>query len=158
MKIKKPIRPLPIPVPWVFIIAYLIGLALQYLIPIPMQITGILLGSRIAGGILLVVGLALAAWSLIIFQSIHTTTSPVETSSKLVTWGPYRFSRNPMYVSLIIIYVGEAGVLVQIWPLPLLFLTLIYLQLIVIPFEERQLQKSFGDSYKEYCAHVRRWL
>jgi protein-S-isoprenylcysteine O-methyltransferase Ste14 len=158
MKIDKPIRPLPIPVPWVFILAYFIGLALQYLMPVPVQGTGILLGSRIAGGVLLVVGLSLAAWSLIIFQSKHTTTSPVETSSKLVTWGPYRCSRNPMYVGLTIIYLGEAGVLVQVWPLPLLFLTLIYLQLIVITFEEKQLQKSFGDSYRQYCAKVRRWI
>jgi protein-S-isoprenylcysteine O-methyltransferase Ste14 len=158
MKINKPIRPLPIPVPWVFILAYLIGLALQYLIPVPVHGAGVILGSRVAGIVLLVGGLSLAAWSLIIFQSIHTTTSPVETSSKLVTWGPYRFSRNPMYVSLTIIYLGEAGVLVQVWPLPLLLLTLIYVQLIVIPYEERQLQNSFGDSYKQYCARVRRWF
>jgi len=158
MKINKPIRALPIPVPWVFVLAYLIGLALQYLIPVPVNGTGILLGSRIAGGILLVVGLSLAAWSLIIFQSNHTTTSPVEKSSKLVTWGPYRFSRNPMYVSLTIIYLGEAGVLVQIWPLIFLILTLVYLQLIVVPYEEIKLQKTFGDSYKQYFARVHCWI
>jgi len=158
MKINKRIRALPIPVPWVFVLAYLIGLALQYLIPVPVNGTGILLGSRIAGGILLVVGLSLAAWSLIIFQSNHTTTSPVEKSSKLVTWGPYRFSRNPMYVSLAIIYLGEAGVLVQIWPLIFLILTLVYLQLIVVPYEEIKLQKTFGDSYKQYFARVHRWI
>lgn len=158
MKINKRIRALPIPVPWVFVLAYLIGLALQYLIPVPVNGTGILLGSRIAGGILLVVGLSLAAWSLIIFQSNHTTTSPVEKSSKLVTWGPYRFSRNPMYVSLAIIYLGEAGVLVQIWPLIFLILTLVYLQLIVVPYEEIELQKTFGDSYKQYFARVHRWI
>ena len=106
----------------------------------------------------LVAGLSLATWSLIIFQSNHTTTSPIETSSKLVTWGPYRFSRNPMYLSLTIIYLGEAGVLVQVWPLPLLLLTLIYVQLIVIPYEENQLQKQFGATYRQYCAKVLRWI
>jgi protein-S-isoprenylcysteine O-methyltransferase Ste14 len=153
-----PIKPLPFPVPWVFVLTYLIGVGLQYIIPIPIHGSDIIVGSRVAGIVLLVWGLSLAAWSLIIFQSNHTTTSPVETSSKLVTWGPYRFSRNPMYVSLLLIYIGEAGVLIQVWPLLLLLLTLAYLQWIVIPYEEKQLERNFGNEYRQYCAHVRRWI
>jgi protein-S-isoprenylcysteine O-methyltransferase Ste14 len=63
-----------------------------------------------------------------------------------------------MYLSLTIIYLGEAGVLVQVWPMPLLLLTLIYVQLIVIPYEENQLQKQFGATYRQYCAKVLRWI
>lgn len=147
-----------IPIPWIFVLTYLIGLGLQFLVPYPIHGAGILLASHIAGSVLLISGLLLAAWCLRIFRSMRTTTVPFKTSSKLVTWGPYRFSRNPMYVSLTLMYLGEAGVLAQIWPLFLLPFTEAYLQWIVIPYEERQLRESFGDTYKKFCSSVRRWL
>jgi protein-S-isoprenylcysteine O-methyltransferase Ste14 len=63
-----------------------------------------------------------------------------------------------MYVSLTLMYLGEAGLLAQVWPLPLLLLVLVYLNWILIPFEEARLWQAFGNAYKEYCAQVRRWL
>jgi protein-S-isoprenylcysteine O-methyltransferase Ste14 len=147
-----------IPVPWVFVLAYLLGFGLQLLFPTQITSAGILLISRVIGGVLLATGGILAAWSLLIFHRSSTTTVPLETSSNLVTWGPYRFSRNPMYIGLTLIYLGEAGLLIQIWPIFTLLLTFIYINWTVIPFEEDRLKKVFGDVYISYCKRVRRWI
>lgn len=150
---------LRIPVPWVFILTYLIGVGLQYLAPILIVgSTDILLISRIVGIVLMIGGVLLAVSSLRIFSLARTTTIPFEKASKLVTWGPYRFSRNPMYVGLILIYLGEAGILFQVWPLLLLPLVMIYIHKTVIPIEEARLREVFRDTYEQYCSRVRRWI
>jgi protein-S-isoprenylcysteine O-methyltransferase Ste14 len=146
-----------IPVPWVFVLAYLVGVVLQAFIPIPLD-AGTRRVARIAGIVGLTTGVALAVWALTIFRKVRTTTIPGAKSSALVTWGPYRFSRNPMYVALTLAYLGEAGILGQVWPLPLLLLTLVYVNGTLIPFEESQLQETFGDAYAQYGASVRRWV
>jgi protein-S-isoprenylcysteine O-methyltransferase Ste14 len=63
-----------------------------------------------------------------------------------------------MYVSLILAYLGEAGFLVQIWPVIVLPFMLYYLNYVVIPLEEDLLKKEFGEEYERYCKQVRRWL
>jgi len=147
-----------VPVPWVFILTFLIGLGSQYLAPIIIQSADILLISRIAGIVLTFGGSLLAFSSLGIFRIARTTTVPFETPSKLITTGPYRFSRNPMYVGLTLIYLGVAGIQVQIWPVLLLPLLAIYIHRVVIPVEEVRLREVFGDDYEQYCARVRRWI
>ena len=146
-----------IPVPWVFVLAYVSGVVLQAFIPIPLSPHARDVG-RVAGFILLSTGVALAAWALTIFRKTQTTTIPGKISSQLVTWGPYRFSRNPMYVSLTLAYLGEAGILGQVWPFVPLVLTLVYVNWTLVPFEETQLQDTFGTAYAQYRANVRRWL
>ncbi|HKE90531.1 MAG TPA: isoprenylcysteine carboxylmethyltransferase family protein [Gemmatimonadales bacterium] len=146
-----------IPVPWVFIIAYFVGVALQGYLPVELSPAAHHI-ARVAGFVLLPSGVVLAAWSLTIFRRQRTTTIPGEQSRALVTWGPYRFSRNPMYVSLTLAYLGEAGLLVQVWPLLPLAAVLGYLNWTVIPIEEARLQETFGQVYNEYRARVRRWL
>jgi protein-S-isoprenylcysteine O-methyltransferase Ste14 len=64
-----------------------------------------------------VAGAGLAAWSWLIFKRAGTSAVPGEPSRLLVTRGPYRLTRNPMYVGLTLAYLGEAGALVQVWPL-----------------------------------------
>jgi protein-S-isoprenylcysteine O-methyltransferase Ste14 len=83
---------------------------------------------------------------------------PGQASSQLVTWGPYRFTRNPMYVGLTLAYLGEAGILRQIWPVILLPLVVAYVNWIVIPVEESKLREVFGEEYERYQKKVRRWL
>lgn len=147
-----------IPVPWVFILTYLIGVGLHFLFPIYIFNPGAEDVINIIGVLLFVIGAIIAAWCLFIFHLNHTTTTPGKTSSKLVTWGPYKFSRNPMYVSLIFAYIGEAGILLQIWPLILLPLTIIYINRIVIPVEELRLKEAFGKIYEQYYSQVPRWI
>jgi protein-S-isoprenylcysteine O-methyltransferase Ste14 len=147
-----------IPVPWVFVAAYVAGVGLQLLFP--KRLPPVAAGHWIhAGGIVLIAtGAALAVWCLVIFRRQHTTTIPFGISSSLVTWGPYRYSRNPMYVSLALVYLGEAGVLAQLWPLVTLAPVLAYMNWIVIPYEESRLGVAFGNDYGTYRARVRRWI
>jgi len=155
---KNPVRLLlHVPVPWVFVLSYLLGVCLEYAFPtdVPSSWSG---ASTAAGGVLFAVGAVMAGWSLLIFRRNRTTTVPGRTSTRLVTWGPYRFSRNPMYVGLVCAYLGEAGLLKQPWPIALLPLTIAYLNGIVIPVEEGRLREAFGGSYEAYRASVRRWL
>lgn len=153
----KPSMLMRIPVPWVFVLAYLVGVVLQALFPIPLS-PAVRHPALIAGAVLLAAGVLLAAWALTIFRRQGTTTIPGQASARLVTWGPYRFSGNPMYVALTLAYLGEAGILGQVWPLPLLLLTLVYLNSTLIPFEEGHLQQTFGEMYTAYRARVRRWF
>ncbi len=83
---------------------------------------------------------------------------PGQASRLLVTRGPYRLTRNPMYVGLTLAYLGEAGLLRQIWPLAVLPLVLAYLEWMVIPLEETRLLETFGEEYEAYRRRVRRWI
>lgn len=148
---------LRVPVPWVFVLTYLIGVALERMRP------GTILSSRAqasttTGAVLFAAGAVIAGWGLVIFHKAQTTTVPGKVSAKLVTWGPYRFTRNPMYVGLILAYLGEAGLLKQIWPVLLLPLTVAYVDWTVIPVEEAKLEEVFPSDYEQYRSHVRRWI
>ena len=147
-----------IPVPWVFVLGYLAGLVPQIYFPITSHSHEYQLIIKVAGAFLFIIGAILASWSLIIFRKARTTTTPGESSNKLVISGPYRYSRNPMYVSLTLAYLGEAGILVQFWPLITLFLVLIYVNFIVIPLEEEVLKSDYKEEYINYCTRVRKWL
>jgi protein-S-isoprenylcysteine O-methyltransferase Ste14 len=95
---------------------------------------------------------------LLTFWRARTTTVPGQASARMVTWGPYRFTRNPMYVGLSVAYVGEAGILRHVWPVLFLPLVVAYLNWVVIPVEEQKLHEVFGDEYEQYRQHVRRWV
>jgi protein-S-isoprenylcysteine O-methyltransferase Ste14 len=154
--IGNPIRLLMyVPVPWVFILTYLAGVAIERARP---PLTGEVHGTKVAGAVLFALGAAIAGWGQVLFRKAHTTTVPGQKSASLVTSGPYRFSRNPMYVGLVLAYLGEAGMLKQMWPVILLPLIVAYLNWIVIPVEEARLGEAFGEEYERYRASVRRWL
>src|SRR5262249_45212543 len=146
-----------VPVPWVFVLAYLCGVGLEFVWPTPPAVTA-LPAIRPVGGVVFVLGAVLAGWGWLTFWRARTTTVAGQASSALVTWGPYRFSRNPMYVGLSVAYVGEAGILGQAWPLAFLPLVLAYVNWVVIPVEESKLREVFGDGYERYRQQVRRWL
>ena len=147
-----------IPVPWVFVLGYLAGVAIQALAPVTIHAQGPRFAVWLVGLVLVVAGSALAGWCLVIFRRARTTTVPLEKSSTVVTWGPYRWSRNPMYVALTLIYLGETAIFAHLWPAVLLLPTLAYVNGVVIPFEEAQLRAAFGEGYSDYAGRVRRWL
>jgi protein-S-isoprenylcysteine O-methyltransferase Ste14 len=147
---------LRIPVPWVFVLAYVVGIVVESMAGHRPIESARWLG--VAGAVLLALGVAIAGWGLVSFRRARTTTIPGQASSQLVTWGPYRFTRNPMYIGLTMAYLGEAGVLHQVWPLVLLPLVLAYVNWVVIPLEERTLTEVFGGAYNGYCTRVRRWI
>ena len=146
-----------VPVPWVFVLTYLLGAGLESLRPMMMlRQTGLV--STIAGGVLFTVGAVIAGSGLVIFHRARTTTVPGRSSALLVTWWPYRFTRNPMYLGLVLAYLGEAGLLKQMWPILLLPLTVAYLNWTVIPVEEARLKEDFQGEYDQYRSRVRRWI
>jgi protein-S-isoprenylcysteine O-methyltransferase Ste14 len=147
-----------IPVPWVFILVYLAGVAVQRVLPIAIPSPGLTWVIRATGFVFIGVGLMVAFSALGIFRRTKTTTVPHETPSTLVTSGPYRFTRNPMYVGLTLEYLGVAGARLDIWPVLLLPLLLAYINFIVIPVEEQNLRGVFGDTYQQYGERVGRWL
>ena len=143
--------------PWVFVLTYLVGVAVQSFSTLaarPEKHPQI----RIAGVALFAVGALIAGWGLLTFRQARTTTVPGERSARLVTWGPYRFTRNPMYVGLSLAYIGESALLGQLWPLLLLPLVVAYVNWVVIPLEEATLRDVFGAEYEQYRARVRRWI
>jgi protein-S-isoprenylcysteine O-methyltransferase Ste14 len=148
---------LHVPVPWVFVLTYLAGVGLERALrPSAGRPASSLVG--LAGGALFLVGAVIAGWGLMTFRKARTTTVPGERSAQLVTWGPYRFTRNPMYTGLTLAYAGEAGMLHHVWPVVLLPCVLAYVNWIVIPLEESRLGEVFGAEYAQYQARVRRWI
>ena len=149
--------PMRVPVPWLFVLTFLLGVVLQLLVPIHLR-PDLARTYFWAGALTLALGVGLSAWGLVLFRRAETTTVPFEQPAALVISGPYRFSRNPMYVGLTLSYLGVAGLYDQVWPLILLPFFLVYVNAVVIPVEERSLRATFGSAYESYCARVRRWL
>lgn len=146
-----------VPVPWVFVLNYLLGVVLEWVMPIRATWT-LPFNAGIAGAVSFAAGAAIAGWGWVTFHRAGTTRVPGRVSTTLVTWGPYRATRNPMYVGLSLAYLGEAGLLGHLWPVLILPMTLAYLQWVVIPVEESRLREVFGEAYRAYCARVRRWV
>jgi len=110
------------------------------------------------GGLLIALGLALFTWALHTLYHHHTTVNPYKGAAALCTDGPFRFTRNPIYLGDWLILVGVSLGLRTLWPLvfaPLIWITLRYG---VIRHEEAHLGLRFGEAYRHYQARVRRWL
>ena len=114
--------------------------------------------TRPLGWLLVGVGLALFGWTLATFWRHRTAVNPYKAASSLCTGGPFRFSRNPIYVGDWFILTGAALLLGTAWPL--LFAPLIWalLRYGVIRHEEAHLEAKFGDAYRAYKARVGRWI
>jgi protein-S-isoprenylcysteine O-methyltransferase Ste14 len=116
-------------------------------------------GTWIAGGIILLVGVGILIAGVRAFARAKTPISVREPTAALVTSGPYRYSRNPLYIGLAIAYFGLGTAFnATVWTLVLLPFLLIAVQKIVVAREERYLEERFGQAYRDYKARVRRWL
>ena len=144
-----------IPPPIYFVLALLAGWAIQTLLPLPWLTPPI---AWSVGGALLVAGLMINATSVFVMVRGNGTLNTNGPSAALVTAGPFRFSRNPLYLGLVLLYSGIACLFAIVWAVPLLIPLVVYTQLGVIAPEERYLERAFGESYIIYKARVRRWL
>lgn len=113
---------------------------------------------KATGFLLLLYGVWLNGRSANLFNRHATTIKPFQESNALVTDGPYRLSRNPMYLGMVIILVAIAVLLgtTTPWVVVAVFGVVITLRFIVP--EERALEEKFGDTYREYASRVRRWI
>lgn len=145
------------PPPLLFTIGFLIGWLLQRVHALPILPPSTATREPVGVG-LVVAGLAFMFWALLTFFAARTPVIPNRPASRLVTAGPYRFSRNPMYTGLTVVYIGLTLVINSAWPLLILPLVIMALLPMVIQREERYLNGAFGEEYVEYTRRVRRWL
>ena len=123
------------------------------LLPADFRAVGVVLGWT---GILLWAGLT--GWAMATFRRARTAIFPNRPATGVVREGPYRFTRNPMYLALVLLYVGVSLLMNSGWALLLLPLVLALLYVSVIRREERYLTAAFGAEYEAYRTRVRRWL
>jgi protein-S-isoprenylcysteine O-methyltransferase Ste14 len=97
-------------------------------------------------------------WCLLLFARAGTGLLPGQSTTRLVTSGPFRFSRNPLYVGLLVLYVGCALAANAVFALLLLPVAWAGLHWGAVVPEERYLTAALGEPYRDYCDQVRRWL
>ena len=146
-----------IPPPLLYAGALILGLVIGWILHIEGWQSYRTLGLY-AGGTLALLGLFLMLLAGGMFRRAGTSVRPWEASSTLVTEGPYRKTRNPMYVGMTLIYIGLAIALHSIIALVLMIVVGIVMQTHVVAREERYLESRFGDDYRAYRQRVRRWL
>ena len=143
------------PPPLVYALPLLVGLGLNRKIRAGFLPDG---ATRLVGLPLVLGGLSLGAWFFRTLRGAGTPVDPREPVETLVTDGPYRYSRNPGYLSMAIIYVGVAGLANSLPSILLLPVALGVIRRGVIEREERYLEGLFGDEYLAYKARVGRWF
>jgi protein-S-isoprenylcysteine O-methyltransferase Ste14 len=144
--------------PLLFMGALMLGALLSLIIPLGPRLASPN-GLALAVGVtFVVIGFALAAFSVRSFRRAGTSVVPGEPSTALVVNGPYRVTRNPIYIGLVLIYFGLAIILTSLWVLLLLIPVLFILQRGVVEREEVYLGRQFGEAYRRYQARVPRWL
>ncbi|MGU2501274.1 methyltransferase family protein [Pseudomonas aeruginosa] len=145
------------PPPFIYLGALLLGLAAERFVALhSFGIDWWLLiemgALRFAAGALMMI----AAAGL--FRRLGTNIPPSRPTTLIATTGPYRWTRNPMYLGMALIYAGLAVGFDGPIAFALLPLVLVAIQTQVIAREERYLEAKFGDDYRRYKAEVRRWL
>ena len=113
---------------------------------------------RLAGIGIVLAGMALIAWSAVWFRRKGTTIEPHHTPRVLITEGPYRFSRNPIYLGLVAMLTGLVLFLGALSPVPVPGLFVSVLTLRFIEPEEARLRQIFGAEAHRYIGATRRWL
>ena len=133
----------------------IIGLVIQWLVPRHPFPPG---PARIVGIVLIVAAVLLIAWGGATMRNAGTNINPAEPSLVLVTGGPFSWTRNPLYLANVILYIGISVLLNALWPFALLIPLIVLLEWGVIRREERYLAAKFGDPYRAYMGRVRRWI
>jgi protein-S-isoprenylcysteine O-methyltransferase Ste14 len=144
-----------VPPPLIYLLPLVLGLMLDRSRHVPFLPRGAArgLGWSLMGG-----GAVLNAWFL---RTIRKTDVPIRTDKpvpRLTTEGPFRYSRNPSYLALAMIYAGIASLRNSLWAVLLLAPVVMVMQREVIGREERYLERTFGEEYLTYKVRVRRWV
>jgi protein-S-isoprenylcysteine O-methyltransferase Ste14 len=113
---------------------------------------------RWLGVVVAVIGIALVATGRATMVKHGTNVNPTQPATVIVKSGPFRFTRNPLYVGLTVLYVGLSLLLNTWWSLFLLVPVWIVMHAFVVRREEAYLERKFGDTYLNYRRRVRRYL
>ena len=145
------------PPPLLYAGAFVAGFGAHRLLPVRLWPEPAAIETVLGWG-LLAAGVLLAASAAYLFHRAGTTPNPTKPTTALVIWGPYRFTRNPMYVGLAAVYLGGTLLLNDAWPIALFPVVIALVRRRVIAREEAYLERKFGDEYRAYKARVRRWI
>ena len=145
------IRP---PIAWA--LAVLAGFALQWAVPLPFLPASLPAGR--VGGIVFVLALAFVAWAIATITKAGSNVPTNMPTTTIVQGGPYRFTRNPIYLGMFFGLVGLAIAFDSLWLIGTLVPFALVIRYGVVAREETYLERTFGDAYRHYCARVRRWL
>ena len=141
--------------PLVYGAACIMGLLLHLAFPLHILPTTL---ARGIGVVCVLVSFSLALTTLRVLSRAHTPVDPMKPTTALVTEGPFRYSRNPIYLALTLLYLGVGFPVKALWILLLVVPVLLVIRYGVIAREEAYLTRKFGDVYHQYTAQVRRWL
>ena len=145
--------------PAVPLLTILLGLGLQRLWPVHVEL-GLLTTARYwVGGVIVacaILGLGLP--SVILFRRTGQNENPWKSTPEIVDRGPFRLTRNPMYLQMVLVCLGMALLLANVWIVLLTPVGAWILQRFAILPEEEYLERKFGQRYQEYKRRVRRWL
>ena len=141
--------------PIIYAISILSGIGMNNLWPLAMPFG---LHGRFYGGIIIVVATLVAAWALLHFHRHDTDVRPDKPDSALIISGPYRFTRNPLYMVLTLVQITAAVWLDNLWILLLVIASVIVITRYAITREELYLEQLFGQEYLKYKQRVRRWF
>jgi protein-S-isoprenylcysteine O-methyltransferase Ste14 len=143
------------PPPLIYLGALIFGLLLNRRLPIGFLPRGI---GRGLGWSLLGAGALLLVWFEWAMWQADTSSNPYKPVKHIVTEGPFRYTRNPGYLSMAMIYTGIASLANALWAILLLPGALLVIRRSVIEREERYLEGKFGEEYLRYKEQVRRWI
>ncbi len=144
-----------VPPPLIYLLPLVSGLLLDRKAHVPFLPRRVarILGWPLVGG-----GVALSGWALRTMRAADTTMRPDKPVSNLIQEGPFRYTRNPLYLSDAMMYAGIAVLRKSLWAIVLLPLAMFVIQREVMGREERYLERTFGEEYLDYKARVRRWV
>jgi protein-S-isoprenylcysteine O-methyltransferase Ste14 len=148
----KPPRIIP---PVYLLLTNVLLVMMHFLLPVRQIIEG---PSRLFGLIPFAAGLAVGSWTIAKFRITNTTLRPGEVSNRLMTDGPFRFSRNPIYTGMVLLLAGQAIVLGSLGPWCIIPPFIWIIRRNFIPVEESMLAGTFGEEYRQYQDRVRRWV
>ncbi len=114
--------------------------------------------ARRLGAIAVVAGSGMVVWGMSTMRRTGTPIDPRKPTTHLITSGPFHYSRNPIYTAFAFLYVGASLLANSRWPIFVLPGVLAVMRRGVIAREELYLERTFGEEYTRYRAHVRRWL
>jgi len=145
-----------IPPPLIFVACLAIGIGVdRWLLTISLTPRGPL---QIVGAALCLAAVVLSVSASTLLRRAGTSVRPDKPSTVMVITGPYRFTRNPLYLALCLLHAGIALLVGGLIPLLMTLVLAIILRQAVISREEHYLSGKFGPAYSDYCIKVRRWL
>jgi protein-S-isoprenylcysteine O-methyltransferase Ste14 len=145
--------------PFIVMTVLVVAVALEWVVGLHFLQAVAWSGRQLYVGVALVLAaVALAGWAVRTFSTVGTNVSPHEPALNLATSGPYRFTRNPMYVGFVILLLGVSLIFSLEWGIILAPVLALVLHFGVVLREERYLTEKFGQPYRDFLGRTRRWI